>query len=78
MDFDVKELGLSAEEIKRGLEKAVERGSLLKVQKEAVVYFLLTPRADRAAAEAIERESGIPQSAHVRAAAGTSEYVQVV
>ena len=27
MDFDVKELGLSAEEIKLGLEKAVQRGS---------------------------------------------------
>ena len=35
MDFNVKDLGLSAEEITRGLEKAVQRGSLLKVQREA-------------------------------------------
>jgi hypothetical protein len=28
MDFDVKELGLGAEEVTRGLEKAVKRGGL--------------------------------------------------
>jgi DnaD/phage-associated family protein len=65
MDFDVKELGLSAEEITRGLEKAVKRGSLLKVQKErmdgrkssrndALVYFLLNSPRGRAAVRAIE------------------------
>ena len=54
MDFEVKELGLSAEEIKRGLEKALERGSLLKVKQEAAVYFLLNSPAGRAAVQAIE------------------------
>ena len=33
MDFDVKELGLAAAEIKSGLEKAVKRGSLIKAEK---------------------------------------------
>ena len=55
MDFDVKELGLGAEEITSGLEKAVKRGSLLKVQKDAVVYFLLNSPRGRAAVQAIEK-----------------------
>ncbi len=54
MDFDVKALGLSADEIKQGLEKAVKRGSLLKVQKEAMVYFLLNSPRGRAGVQAIE------------------------
>lgn len=54
LDFGVKELGLSAEAIKRGLEKAVERGSLLEVKKEAKVYFLLNSPRGRAGVQAIE------------------------
>jgi len=54
MDFDVKELGLSAEAIKLGLEKAVKRGSLLKVQRDATVYFLVNSPRGRATVEAIE------------------------
>src|SRR5215510_3124582 len=54
MDFDVKALGLSAEEIKSGLEKAVKRGSLLKVQKETMVYFLVNSPRGRAGIQAIE------------------------
>jgi DnaD/phage-associated family protein len=54
MDFDVKGLGLSADEIKSGLEKAVKRGSLLRVQKEAVVYFLLNSPRGRAGVQAME------------------------
>lgn len=54
MDFDVKELGLSAEEITRGLEKAVKRGSLLKVRSEAKVYFFLNSPRGRAAVQAME------------------------
>jgi len=54
MDFDVKALGLGAEEITRGLEKAVRRGSLLKVKHEAAVYFLLNSPRGRAAVQAIE------------------------
>lgn len=53
-DFDAKKLGLSAERVRRGLEKAVERGSILKVQKDAMVYFLLNSPRGRAALQAIE------------------------
>ena len=61
-DFDSKELGLSAEEIKHGLEKAVKRGSILESQhEEDVFYFLNSPRG-RATADAFAkgqwRESG--------------------
>ena len=66
-DFDAKKLGLSAKEISYGLEKAVKRGSLLRSQHEAdVFYFLNSPRG-RAAAEAFAkgewRESGRIMSA---------------
>jgi DnaD/phage-associated family protein len=54
MDFNVKELGLSAEEITSGLEKAVRRGSLLKAPRDAVVYFLLNSPRGRAGVQAIE------------------------
>jgi DnaD/phage-associated family protein len=63
MDFDVKELGLSADEIKQGLEKAVKRGSLLKVQKEAQVFFLLNSPRGRAGVQAIESGKWNPASA---------------
>ena len=54
-DFYAKDLGLSAEETRRGLEKAVERGSILKSTHEAdVFYFLNSPRG-RAAAEAFAK-----------------------
>jgi DnaD/phage-associated family protein len=61
MDFDVKELGLSAQEIKSGLEKAVKRGSLLKVQKDAVVYFLLNSPRGRAGVQVIENGQWNPK-----------------
>lgn len=63
MDFDVKELGLSAEEITRGLEKAVKRGSLLKVQREAKVYFLLNSPRGRAGVQAMESGKWSPGAA---------------
>jgi len=54
-DFDTKDLGLSVEETKSGLEKAVKRGSILKSRHEAdVFYFLNSPRG-RAAAEAFAK-----------------------
>jgi len=54
-DFEEKELGLSARKIHSGLEKAVERGSLLGSEYEAsVLYFLNSPRG-RAAAEAFAK-----------------------
>ena len=53
IDFDVKELGLSAGAIQSGLDKAVQRGSLLKVEKGADVYFLLNSPRGRAAVKSI-------------------------
>ena len=68
-DFDGKELGLSADEIRAGIEQAVKRGSILKSQHEAdVFYFLNSPRG-RVAAEAFAngnwRESAKIMSAPV-------------
>ncbi len=54
MDFDMKELGFGADEITSGLEKAVRRGSLLKVKKGSHVYFLLNSPRGRAGVQAIE------------------------
>ena len=62
MDFSVKELGLAADEITRGLESAVKRGSLLKVQREAAVYFLLNSPRGRAAVQVIESGEWNPKS----------------
>lgn len=62
MDFNVKELGLAADEITRGLEKAVKRGSLLKVQREAAVYFLLNSPRGRAGVDAIESGKWNPKN----------------
>jgi DNA replication protein len=57
-DFEGKTLGLSADEIAAGLEKAVRRGSILGVEHEAdIVYFLNSPRG-RAAAEAFAKGEG--------------------
>ena len=54
-DFDAKDLGLAKDEVASGLEKAVQRGSLLKSVHEAdTFYFLNSPRG-RAAAEAFAK-----------------------
>jgi len=54
-DFEAQALGLTAEAVTAGLEKAVQRGSLLKAEHEAdVFYFLNSPRG-RAAAEAFRQ-----------------------
>jgi DNA replication protein len=68
-DFEQKTLGLNADEVAAGLGKAVQRGSILKAENEAdVFYFLNSPRG-RAAAEAFAkgewRESGKIMSAPV-------------
>lgn len=60
-DFEAKRLGLSADKIRRGLEKAVERGSLLKIQKGEMVYFLLNSPRGRATAQAIESGTWNPE-----------------
>jgi DnaD/phage-associated family protein len=54
-DFNTKELGLSADEVRSGVEKAVKHGSILQSQNDAgVFYFLNSPRG-RAAAEAFSK-----------------------
>ena len=68
-DFAEKDLGLSADEVAKGLESAVQRGSILKSEHDAdVFYFLNSPRG-RAAAEAFAqgnwRESAKIMSAPV-------------
>ena len=66
-DLVPSDLGLSEEEIRSGLERAVKRGSLLKsVNEDDVFYFLNSPRG-RVAAKAFAsgnwRESGKIMSA---------------
>ena len=51
-DFGAKELGLSAEEITSGVEKAVKRGSVLKSEYEAEVFYFLNSPRGRVSAEA--------------------------
>jgi len=62
MDFNVKELGLAADEVASGLEKSVKRGTLLRVQRGAAVYFLLNSPRGRAGAEALESGQWDPQT----------------
>ncbi len=62
-DFDVEEIGLSADEVRVGLEKAVKRGSLLKAKKGAVNYFLLNSPRGRAGAQAIKSGKWNPEVA---------------
>jgi DNA replication protein len=51
-DFDAESLGLKVKEIQLGLKKAIERGTILKSENEAdVFYFLNSPRG-RLSAEA--------------------------
>ncbi len=54
-DFETESLGLNVDEIQRGLGKCLERGTLLKAQNEAdVFYFLNSPRG-RLSAEAFAK-----------------------
>jgi DNA replication protein len=62
-DFSTTDLGLAADEIRLGLEKAVERGSLLKVQKGARGYFLLNSPRGRAALQVLESGMWNPEIA---------------
>jgi DnaD/phage-associated family protein len=52
-DFGPKELGLSLEEVRAGIEKAVKRGILLKAEHEAEVFYFLNSPRGRAAANAL-------------------------
>jgi DnaD/phage-associated family protein len=62
-DFNTKELGLTAEAISTGLDKAVTRGSILMVVKDAVNYFLLNSPRGRATAQAVESGTWNPEGA---------------
>jgi DNA replication protein len=59
-EFDAKELGLSTDEVHSGIERAVKRGSILKIEKDTTSYFLLNSPRGRATAQAIERGNWYP------------------
>jgi DNA replication protein len=61
-DFNGKDLGLDADEITSGLEKAVKRGTLLQVRKDPAVYFLLNSPRGRAGVAAIENGQWNPKT----------------
>ena len=62
-DFDPEGLGLTADQVRSGLEQAAKRGSLLKVKKDNVEYFLLNSPRGRATAQALERGDWDPDVA---------------
>ena len=55
VDFDEAALGLNLEEIRFGLEKAVERQTLLRAESEAGVFFFLNSPRGRLSAEAFAK-----------------------
>jgi DnaD/phage-associated family protein len=69
-DFSEKELGLSTDEIRLGLENAVKRGSILQVKKarvesgrnDSIFYFLLNSPRGRAVIQTIESGNWNPES----------------
>jgi DNA replication protein len=54
-DFETEPLGMSLEEIRTGLRKSVERGTLLRSQHEADVFYFLNSPIGRLAAEAFAK-----------------------
>jgi len=54
-DFETDALGLGLNEIRLGLEKSVERGTLLKSTHEADVFYFLNSARGRLAAEAFAK-----------------------
>jgi DNA replication protein len=81
-DFDAQALGLSADEVRSAIEKALERGSILKVEKARVAkssqrepsrndvmnYFLLNSPRGRAVVQSIESGKWDPEVADSAAA----------
>ncbi len=51
-DFDKEALGLSVEQIRSGLSKSLERGTMLKSENEAQVFYFLNSPRGRLSAEA--------------------------
>jgi len=62
-DLGTQELGLPAGDIRSGLEKAVKRGSILKVEKATQVYFLLNSPRGKAVVQAVESGTLNPEVA---------------
>jgi len=54
-DFEEKALGLPVDEIASGLERAIQRGSILKSEHEAEVFYFLNSPRGRAASEAFAK-----------------------
>ncbi|MBI5825849.1 MAG: DnaD domain protein [Chloroflexi bacterium] len=54
-DFETESLGLSLDEIQRGLGECLERGTLLKASYEASVFYFLNSPRGRLAAEAFSK-----------------------
>jgi len=69
-DFEAGALGLNGAEILSGLGKAVERGTLLRREREAQVFYFLNSPRGRLSAEAFEkgqwRESAMGSSAPIK------------
>ena len=59
-DFNPKELGLSKEEVRSGLEKALQRGSMLNAESNGEAYFLLNSPRGRAVIQAIQNGTWNP------------------
>jgi len=57
-DFEAEALGMGLEDIQSGLRKSVERGTLLRSQHAADVYYFLNSPRGRLAAEAFEQGNG--------------------
>lgn len=54
-DFGTDELGLSVDEIQLGIKKAVERGSILKIEHASEVFYFLNSPRGRATVEALSK-----------------------
>lgn len=75
-DFDSDALGLSTDEIAYGLKKAVQRGTILKVEQDAeMVYFLNSPRG-RSATEVVKKEEKPEAEEPVQAEAREVQEIQ--
>ena len=64
-DFDDEALGLGIEEIRRGLEKARERGILLQSAKDASVFYFLNSPRGRLSADAFAKGQVKPSATYV-------------
>lgn len=54
-DFEPGTLGLDADAVRRGLDKALERGSLLQVRQDAEFFYFLNSPRGRLTAEALQK-----------------------